>query len=69
MRIGHIVSADEVWFARIKEGSPSTIVTKQFTNIEEASYYINILQSQIREYIISIKDIEKRVTYRNTMVN
>ncbi|MGG1314161.1 DinB family protein [Cohnella laeviribosi] len=65
--IGHIVAVDEVWFARIKEQSPSSIVTKQFSNIEEASNCMNKLQSQIREYLSLIKDVEKRVTYRNQM--
>lgn len=64
--IGHLVSVDEVWFARIREESPSIAVTRQFTTIEEASNYLNRLQSQIREYLLATKDIEKRVIYKNS---
>lgn len=65
--IGHIVSADEIWFARMKEESPSLFESKQFNNLEEASNYFYELQTQIHEYLVSINDIEKRVTFRNRM--
>ncbi|WP_068783320.1 DinB family protein [Paenibacillus phocaensis] len=63
--IGHIASADEVWFSRMKEEKPSRFVTKPFVNIEEASNYFNKLQTQIHQYLLSMNDVEKRVTYRN----
>jgi Uncharacterized protein conserved in bacteria len=64
--IGHIVSVDEVWFSRIKEEPSASLANKQFSNIEEAGNYMNNLQSQIREYLLSVHDMEKSVTYRNT---
>ena len=64
--IGHMISADEVWFARIKGESPPSLARTPFTSIEEASSYQNILQTQIREYLISTNDIEKIVNYSNT---
>ncbi|MGG4033201.1 DinB family protein [Paenibacillus cisolokensis] len=64
--IGHIVSVDEVWFSRIKEEPSASLANKQFSNIEEAGNYMNNLQSQIREYLLSVHDMEKSVTYTNT---
>lgn len=61
--LGHIVSADEVWFTRIKGESPVSISIKQFNHIDEASNYINALQSQIHKYISSARDIEKKLSY------
>lgn len=65
--IGHLISVDEICFSRIKEESTSSLVTKQIINLDDASNYMNKLQSQIREYLLTISDIEKIITYRNTM--
>lgn len=66
--VGHISSVDEVWFARIKEEEgPSSIVTRQFSNLEEAHHFITKLQTQIREYLLSLSDCDKTVTYKNAM--
>lgn len=65
---GHIASVDQVWFARIREmEGPSTIEAKQFNDIEEAIEFITKLQTQIREYLLSVSDCGKAVTYKNTM--
>jgi len=64
--ISHMISADEVWFARIKGESPPSLARTPFTNIEEASSYQNKLQTQIHEYLMSTNDIEKIVSYSNT---
>lgn len=65
--LGHLASADEVWFARIKEEEPPSLAAKSFSSIEQASNHITGLQSRIRQHLTSISDFEKRVIYRNTM--
>ncbi|GAA0134882.1 DinB family protein [Paenibacillus sp. YSY-4.3] len=63
---GHLASADEVWFARIKEENPPSTAAKSFITIEEASNHITGLQSRIRQHLGSISNFEKNVAYRNT---
>jgi len=65
--LGHLVSADAIWFARIKEESGAPQPAKPFENIEEAIRCMNELQSNNREYLLSISDFERNVTYRNAM--
>ncbi|MNN03274.1 DinB family protein [compost metagenome] len=65
--LGHIASADEVWFARIKEDSLSFIKAVQFTDLEKASSYFNNLHSQIHEYLFSIEKPQQIVKYKNTL--
>lgn len=65
--IGHIIAADEVWISRINGESPVAVISKQFSNVEEASHYFNKLQSQIRECLLSTNDMERKVTYKSTL--
>ncbi|PZD97297.1 damage-inducible protein DinB [Paenibacillus sambharensis] len=62
--ISHIATADGLWLARIKGESPSTAVL--FKDIAEASSHFNQLQAQIREYLLSVKDVDQQITYTNT---
>lgn len=65
--IGHLISVDKVWFARILEAGPSPIEVKPFADIEEASIRMYDLHSQIRNYLLSIDDFDKKLTYTNKM--
>jgi len=61
--ISHIVSADNIWFNRIKEEQDSIPAKKAFTDLKEARQEMDDLQSQIRVYISSLRDAEKKVSY------
>ena len=59
---GHLAAAEEVWFARIKEESPSPLTARPFANMEVARHYMRQLQIRHREYLASIDDMGKVVT-------
>lgn len=61
--ISHLVSADIIWFNRIKETQDSTFARKAFTDLKEARQEMDELQSQIRDYVSSLSDVEKKVSY------
>lgn len=63
---GHLAAAEEVWFARIKEESPPSLAARPFANMEAAHDYLSQLQARHREYLASIDDMGKVVTYHNT---
>jgi len=61
--ISHIVSADNIWFNRIKDEQDSILVKKSFTDLKEARQEMDDLQWQIRDYVSSLSDAEKKVSY------
>ncbi|ANY75279.1 damage-inducible protein DinB [Paenibacillus ihbetae] len=61
--ISHVVSADNIWFNRIKEEQDSIPAKKVFTDLKEARQEMDELQSQIRDYVSSLSDTEKKVSY------
>lgn len=61
--ISHVVSADNIWFNRIKEEQDSIPAKKAFTDLKEARQEMDELQSQIRDYVSSLSDTEKKVSY------
>ncbi|KOP67447.1 damage-inducible protein DinB [Bacillus sp. FJAT-18019] len=63
---GHLAAAEEVWFARIKEESPPSLAARPFANMEVARHYMSQLQTRHREYLATVDDMGKVVTYHNT---
>ncbi|MCI1774151.1 MAG: DinB family protein [Paenibacillus lautus] len=63
---GHLAAAEEVWFARIKEESPPSLAARPFADLAAARQYLSQLQTEHHEYLASIGDMGKVVTYRNT---
>lgn len=63
---GHLAAAEEVWFARIKEKSPPSLAARPFANLEAARQYLSKLQTKHHEYLASVADMGKVVTYHNT---
>lgn len=63
---GHLAAAEEVWFARIKEESPPSLVARPFANLAAARQYLSQLQTEHHEYLASVGDMGKAVTYHNT---
>lgn len=63
---GHLAAAEEVWFARIKEDSPPPLAARPFANMEAARHYMNQLQTRHRDYLATVDDMGKVVTYHNT---
>ncbi|WP_127591305.1 DinB family protein [Paenibacillus lautus] len=63
---GHLAAAEEVWFARIKEESPPSLAARPFANLEAARQYLSQLQTKHHEYLASVGDMGKVVTYHNT---
>lgn len=61
--VGHLAAADEVWFARIKEEVSPALVSKSFASIEATRHYMSQTQTQNREYLASVHDMGKHVTY------
>ena len=58
--------AEEVWFARIKEESPPSLAARPFANLEATYQYMSRLQTEHHEYLASVGDMGKVVTYHNT---
>jgi uncharacterized damage-inducible protein DinB len=63
---GHLVSAEEVWLARLNGETPPPLSPKPFQTSEEARLYMREQQERFREYIRNIKDWETKVDYSNT---
>lgn len=63
---GHLAAAEEVWFARIKEERPPSLAARPFANMAAARQYLSRLQTGHHEYLASVGDMGKVVTYHNT---
>ncbi|MFB4329357.1 DinB family protein [Paenibacillus lautus] len=63
---GHLAAAEEVWFARIKEERPPSLAARPFGNMAAARQYLSRLQTEHHEYLASVGDMGKVVTYHNT---
>lgn len=63
--LGHLAAAEEVWFARIKGEKPPALISKRFATIEAARHYMSQLHTLNREFLASVGDMGKRVTYNN----
>ncbi|RKN84293.1 DinB family protein [Paenibacillus ginsengarvi] len=63
----HLVSADEVWFERMKEGAGglAPVAGDPYASAEEARLAMSALQSRIRKFLIAATDLDKIVTYKN----
>lgn len=64
---GHLASAEEVWFARLRGETPPPLTAKLFRTIEEARDYMNRMHEKNREYVRNVQDWEAIVNYRNTL--
>lgn len=61
----HLVTADELWFSRIREVGPPSSAIHQFKDIDETARYLNPLQTQIRDCLDTVVDDGKIVAYSN----
>ncbi|WP_028532245.1 DinB family protein [Paenibacillus sp. UNC217MF] len=62
--IHHMMSADALWFARIRGDRTTPEEGNQFASLQEAIDYTNNVYTQMRAYVGSIPDPEKIMTYR-----
>lgn len=64
--LGHIATADRIWFSRISNGiSPTSLDFTPYTNVEEARNEFVHIQQSMRAFIESAS-IEQTISYKNT---
>lgn len=64
--LGHIISADHVWLARVNQESPNQIKKLVFQSITEADLALSELKTEYEIMFQKEQDVTRLISYKNT---